>query len=66
MREKMTLRTSKTMRILVVFAALTLIAGNATAANAAAKKTITCYKGSVVKKVTAAAPKCPAGYKLKK
>ena len=58
----MTLLTSKSMRILVVFAALSLIVGNATVANAAAKKTITCYKGSVVKKVTAAAPKCPAGY----
>lgn len=31
-----------------------------------AKKTITCTKGKVVKKVTAAAPKCPKGYKLKK
>lgn len=61
MREKMTLRTSKFMRILGVFAALSLIAGNTTVANAATK-TITCYKGTVVKKVTAAAPKCPAGY----
>ncbi len=66
MREQMKLRTSKSMRILVVFAALTLIAGNATVANAAAKKTITCYKGSVVKKVTAASPKCPTGYSTKK
>lgn len=31
-----------------------------------AKKSITCTKGKVVKKVTAAAPKCPKGYKLKK
>ncbi len=58
----MKLRTTKLMRILVVFAAFSLIAGNATVANAAAKKTITCYKGTAVKKVTAASPKCPAGY----
>ncbi len=30
------------------------------------KKTITCIKGKLTKKVTAAAPKCPAGYKVKK
>jgi len=30
-----------------------------------AKKTITCVKGKTVKKVTAADPKCPAGYKKK-
>ena len=37
-----------------------LLAGvsNASAAN----KTITCYKGTTVKKVTAANPKCPKGY----
>ena len=62
----MKLRTTKIMQILVVFSALTLIAGNATVANAAAKKTITCYKGPTVKKVTAANPKCPAGYSTKK
>ena len=32
----------------------------------AAKKTITCYKGKATKKVTAAAPKCPAGWSTKK
>lgn len=32
----------------------------------AVKKTITCTKGKVVKKVTAIAPKCPAGFKVKK
>ncbi len=62
----MKLRTTKIMQILVVFSALTLIAGNATVANAAAKKTITCYKGTTVKKVTAVNPKCPAGYSTKK
>jgi len=29
------------------------------------KKTITCFKGKILKKVTAAAPKCPAGYTKK-
>lgn len=32
---------------------------------AAKKITITCVKGKVIKKVTAAAPKCPVGYKKK-
>jgi hypothetical protein len=31
----------------------------------ASKKTITCLKGKVTKKVTGIAPKCPAGYKKK-
>lgn len=31
----------------------------------AKKKTITCVKGKLTKKVTAVKPKCPAGYKLK-
>ena len=30
------------------------------------KRTITCVKGKITKKVTAVAPTCPAGYKLKK
>jgi len=34
----------------------------ATSANAAATKSITCYKGSSIKVVKAAAPKCPAGW----
>ena len=32
----------------------------------APKKTITCYKGKLVKKVTAVAPSCPVGYSTKK
>jgi len=32
----------------------------------APKKTITCYKGKLVKKVTGVAPKCPVGYSTKK
>lgn len=33
---------------------------------ASKKKTITCVKGKLTKKVTAVKPKCPAGYKVKK
>jgi hypothetical protein len=32
----------------------------------AAKKTLVCYKGTAVKKVTAVSPKCPAGWTTKK
>jgi hypothetical protein len=32
---------------------------------AAKKSTITCVKGKLAKKVTAALPKCPTGYKKK-
>ena len=38
------------------------LAASFTSAASAATKTITCYKGTTVKKVTAANPKCPAGY----
>ena len=58
----MKLNTRKYVQILVAITAVSLMAGNATVANAAVKKTITFYKGAVVKKVTAVAPKCPAGY----
>jgi hypothetical protein len=54
--------TRKFIQILVVLAAISLVAGNISVANAAAKKTITCYKGTAVKKVTATSPKCPTGY----
>ena len=37
----------------------------AAAKAAAAKKTITCVKGKLTKKVTAVKPVCPAGYKKK-
>jgi hypothetical protein len=30
------------------------------------KKTITCVKGKLTKKVTAVKPKCPTGFKLRK
>ena len=62
----MKLNTRKYVQILVAITAVSLMAGNATVANAAVKKTITCYKGTAVKKVTAVAPKCPTGYTTKK
>ena len=52
---------SKLVRVLVALTALTVLAAVTPTANAATK-TITCYKGTVVKKVTAAKPKCPTGY----
>ena len=58
----MKLQRRKFAQILVALAAISLVAGNASVANAAVKKTITCYKGTAVKKVTAVAPKCPTGY----
>lgn len=58
----MKVQRRKFAQILVTLAAISLVAGNVSVANAAAKKTITCYKGTVVKKVTATSPKCPAGY----
>ena len=53
------------MRGLVVVVALGVFTGSGTVANAASK-TIVCYKGKVVKKVTAVAPKCPKGWTTKK
>ncbi|MEN9324861.1 MAG: hypothetical protein RL414_615 [Actinomycetota bacterium] len=58
MRKKMKSQLTKT---LVVIATIGLLAGMSPSANAA-NKSITCYKGTAVKKVTAANPKCPAGY----
>ena len=48
-------------KVATVIAVAGLLIGSVASANAASK-TITCYKGTTVKKVTAAAPKCPAGY----
>lgn len=53
------MRISKLSQVLVI--ALTLVVGNVIPANAA-NKTITCYKGTAVKKVTAAKPKCATGW----
>ena len=52
---------SKKAKVLVVFTAAIFIVANGVPANAA-NKTITCYKGTIVKKVTATKPKCPTGY----
>ena len=52
---------SRKAKVLVLLTAIMFIFANAVPANAA-NKTITCYKGTVVKKVTAAKPKCPTGY----
>lgn len=62
----MKIRTnSKIMRGLIVVTALGVFAGSGAIANAASK-TIVCYKGTLTKKVTAAAPKCPTGWSTKK
>ena len=55
-------------KLATVFAIAGLLVGNAaTAINAnAANKTITCYKGTTVKKITAANPKCPTGFSTTK
>jgi len=56
---------SRKTKALVLFTAISfLVVGGAPAH--AASKTITCYKGTVVKKVTAAKPKCPTGYSTTK
>ena len=57
----MTKNYSKKAKVLVLLTAAIFIVANGAPANAATK-TITCYKGTVVKKVTAANPKCPTGY----
>ncbi len=57
----MTKNYSKKAKVLVLLTAAIFIVANSVPANAATK-TITCYKGTVVKKVTEAKPKCPTGY----
>jgi hypothetical protein len=59
-------RKSKFARALVVVVALGLLTANSTVANAVIKKTITCYKGTAVKKVIAVKPKCAVGWSIKK
>ena len=51
----------RSKKVATVLAIAGLVLANVAVANAASK-TITCYKGTTVKKVTAANPKCPAGY----
>ena len=52
-------------KVITVLAVAGLALGNIAGASAA-NKTITCYKGTTVKKVTAANPKCPAGFSTTK
>ena len=62
------IQISKSKKFALVIATLSLVLGGLSTANAATK-TITCYKGTVVKKVTVNAPKipkCPTGYTTKK
>lgn len=60
-----TTQKSRLVQTLVALTALTVLVAAAPSANAATK-TIRCYKGTVVKKVTAVNPKCPAGYRTTK
>lgn len=55
----------RSTKIATVLTITGLVLGNLAGANAASK-TITCYKGTTVKKVTAANPKCPTGYSTTK
>ena len=57
----MNVLTSKLAKSLIVVAAVGALVAGSTVANAASK-TITCYKGTAVKKVTTA--KCPTGYSM--
>lgn len=59
------LKNSKTAKVLVLLTAFAFLFANGATANAA-NKTITCYKGTSVKRVTAAKPKCPTGYSTTK
>ena len=56
---------SRKTKALVLVIATAFVLVNGAPANAA-NKTITCYKGTIVKKVTAAKPKCPTGYSTTK
>jgi hypothetical protein len=53
--------SSRRTKVLILLTALAFLGAQAVPANAATK-TITCYKGTVVKKVTAVKPVCPKGY----
>jgi hypothetical protein len=57
----MNIHSSRKAKALVLLTAVLFVFANAVSASAA-NKTITCYKGTIVKKVTAAKPKCPTGY----
>jgi hypothetical protein len=62
------IQISKTKKFALLITTLSLVLGTVSTASAATK-TITCYKGTIVKKVTATSPKvpkCPTGYTTKK
>jgi hypothetical protein len=61
MENLMNMQSSRKARIFVLLTTALFVFANAAPANAA-NKTITCYKGTIVKKVTAVKPKCPTGY----
>ena len=53
--------SSHKAKVLIILTALAFLGAQSAPVNAATK-TITCYKGTIVKKVTAAKPVCPKGY----
>ena len=57
---------SRVLTTLVIILISTLMGGLPNNAVAAAKKTITCYKGTAVAQVTAVTPKCAAGWSTTK
>lgn len=59
-------RKSTLAKALIVISVFGLVTANTATANAVTKKTIKCYKGKIVKKVTAVSPKCPKGFTTKK
>lgn len=61
----LTKKISTSKKVALVIASVSLVLSGVAEASAA-NKTITCYKGTSVKKVTAKAPKCPTGYSTKK
>ena len=56
---------SKFAKLFVAVTALGVLVSSGAVANAASK-TITCYKGTTVKKVSGSAPKCATGWSTKK
>ena len=57
---------SKLVKFSVAVMALTVLVSTGPAAQATVKKSVTCYKGTIAKKVTGVAPKCAKGWSLKK
>ena len=60
-----TMRNSYSKKAMVLFTVLVCLFISNSPANAASKS-ITCYKGTLVKKITATSPKCPIGYSTTK